>query len=216
MARTSSFSFKGQNVDIFTIAHKLNVSTILEGSVRRAGNTVRITVQLINATSGYHMWSQTYDRNLSDILKVQKDVANSVAQQLKITLAASDVAKVDLGGTHNADAYDAFLRGKQIMSGPNTHAETLRDALGAFDKAIALDPNFARAHAERAWALHGIAVNVHNPDDRAALREQARTAARTRSEFSRPILVKLTRHLHPFEHTHCLTTSVPLPNSNAL
>ena len=177
VARTSSFSFKGQNVDIFTIAHKLNVSTILEGSVRRAGNTVRITVQLINATSGYHMWSQTYDRNLSDILKVQKDVANSVAQQLKITLAASDVAKVDLGGTHNADAYDAFLRGKQIMSGPNTHAETLRDALGAFDKAIALDPNFARAHAERAWALHGIAVNVHNPDDRAALREQARTAA---------------------------------------
>ena len=176
-ARTSSCSFKGQNVDISTIAHKLNVGTILEGSVRRAGNTVRITVQLINATSGFHMWSQTYDRNLSDILKVQKDVATSVAQQLQITLAASEAAKLELGGTRNADAYDAYLRGRQIVSGQNARGDTLRDALAAFDKAIALDPNFAKAHAERAWALHGLAVGVDNPDDRAGLREQARTAA---------------------------------------
>jgi TolB-like protein len=78
-ARTSSFSFKGQNVDVSTIAHKLNVGAILEGSVRRAGKTVRITVQLINAVSGFHMWSQTYDRNFTDILKVQTEVATSVA-----------------------------------------------------------------------------------------------------------------------------------------
>jgi TolB-like protein/tetratricopeptide (TPR) repeat protein len=177
VARTSSFSFKGQNVDVSTIARKLNVGTVLEGSVRRAGNTVRITVQLINGASGFHIWSQTYDRNLSDILKVQKDVANSVAQHLQITLATDDVAKVELGGTYNADAYDAFLRGKQMMRGPNLHGESLRDALAAFDKAIALDAHFARAYAERAWALHDIAVNVHNPHDRTALREQARTAA---------------------------------------
>jgi TolB-like protein/cytochrome c-type biogenesis protein CcmH/NrfG len=176
-ARTSSFAFKGQNVDVSTIAHKLNVGSVLEGSVRRSGNTVRITAQLINAETGFHIWSQTYDRQLTDILKVQTQVATSVAQQLRITLVESDVAKVELGGTHNADAYDAFLRGKQIISGPNAHGATLRDALAAFDKAIALDPSFAKAHAERAWALHGIAVTVHNPDDRAALREQARAAA---------------------------------------
>jgi TolB-like protein/Tfp pilus assembly protein PilF len=177
VARTSSFSFKGQNVDVATIARKLNVGTVMEGSVRRAGNTVRITVQLINATNGFHMWSQTYDRSLSDILRVQKDVANSVAQQLQITLAASDFAKVELGGTQNSDAYDAYLRGKQIMRGPNAHGETTRDALAALDKAIALDPNFAKAYADRAWALQGIYINVHDPEQRAALRDQARTAA---------------------------------------
>jgi TolB-like protein/Tfp pilus assembly protein PilF len=177
VARTSSFSFKGQNVDISTIAHKLNVGTILEGSVRRAGNTVRITVQLINAVTGFRMWSQTYDRNLSDILKVQKDVANSVAQELRITLAAGEIAKVELGGTNNANAYDAYLRGTQIDNGQNANGETRRDALAAFDEAIALDPNFAKAYAERAWVLHEIAATVHNPGDRAGFREQARIAA---------------------------------------
>jgi TolB-like protein/tetratricopeptide (TPR) repeat protein len=176
-ARTSSFAFKGQSVDVSTIAHKLNVGSVLEGSVRRSGNTVRITVQLINAETGFHIWSQTYDRQLTDILKVQTEVATSVAQQLRITLAESDVARVTLGGTHNPDAYDAYLRGKQIASGLNARGVTLRDALAAFDKAIALDPGFAMAHAARAWALHGIAVTVHNPGDRAALRERARTAA---------------------------------------
>ena len=75
-ARTSSFSFKGQTADTATIARKLNVGALLEGSVRRAGRTVRITVQLINATSGFHIWSQTYDRNLSNILTVQRDVGD--------------------------------------------------------------------------------------------------------------------------------------------
>ena len=77
-ARTSSFSFKGQNIDITNIGHKLNVGAILEGSVRRTSNTVRITAQLINVVSGFHMWSQTYDRKLTDVLKVQADVASAV------------------------------------------------------------------------------------------------------------------------------------------
>jgi serine/threonine-protein kinase len=176
-ARTSSFSFKGQNVDVSIIAHKLNVGTILEGSVRRAGNKVRITVQLINAVSGFHIWSQTYDRQISDVLKVQTDLATSIAQQLQVKLVGDETAKLELGGTKNPDAYDAYLRGKQIMRGPNAHGETTHDALAAFDKAIALDPNFAKAYADRAWALHGIAISVHDSQERAALREQALTAA---------------------------------------
>jgi TolB-like protein/tetratricopeptide (TPR) repeat protein len=177
MARTSSFSFKGQNVDIATIARRLNVGAILEGSVRRAGNKVRITVQLINAVNGFHLWSQTYDRDLTNILKVQSDVARAVAMQLEVKLVGDEAEKIELGGTRNAEAYDAYLRGIQATIPQGGGGKTLRDALADFDRAIALDPNFAKAYAERAWTLHGIAVGVHNPEDREGLRAQARAAA---------------------------------------
>src|ERR1019366_4747361 len=113
-ARTSSFSFKGQNVDVSTIAHKLNVGTILEGSVRRAGKTVRITVQLIDAVSGFHIWSETYDRTLNDTLKIQTEVATSVAEKLKIQMSTYGHEQLALGSTNNAEAYDAYLRGVQL------------------------------------------------------------------------------------------------------
>jgi serine/threonine-protein kinase len=176
-ARTSSFSFKGQNVDVSTIARKLNVGAVLEGSVRRAGNTVRITVQLINAVSGFHMWSQTYDRSLTDILRVQADVATSVAQQLKVTLAGDESAELELGGTKNPEAYDAYLRGAQLLSNWDTGAADLRAALAALDQAIALDGNFAQAHAMRASVLTDISVFVAKPAELAEVREQARKAA---------------------------------------
>jgi TolB-like protein/Tfp pilus assembly protein PilF len=154
-ARTSSFSFKGQNVDVSTIAHKLNVGAVLEGSVRRAGNTVRITVQLIDAVSGFHMWSQSYDRNFTDILKVQNEVATSVAQQLEIKLVGNEADKMELGGTKNPEAYDNYLRGTQLMS-RGAGADDQRAVLAAFDRAIALDPNYAAAYAFRAMALLGL------------------------------------------------------------
>ncbi len=160
VARTSSFSFKGQNADVSTIAHKLNVGAILEGSVRRAGNTVRITVQLINAVSGFHIWSQTYDRQLSDILKVQTDVATAVAQQLEVKLAGNETAVLELGSTSNPTAYEAYLRGGELLSSGNTGEAELRAALAAFDQAIALDPNYALAHSRRAIALTDISIFV--------------------------------------------------------
>jgi TolB-like protein/Tfp pilus assembly protein PilF len=178
VARTSSFSFKGQNVDVSTIAHKLNVGAILEGSVRRAGNTVRITVQLINAVSGFHIWSQTYDRQLSDILKVQTDVATAVAQQLEVKLAGNETAVLELGSTSNPAAYEAYLRGGELLSSGNTGEAELRAALAAFDQAIALDPNYALAHSRRAIALTDISIFVDlKPADVAATRAQARQAA---------------------------------------
>jgi TolB-like protein/predicted Zn-dependent protease len=152
MARTSSFSFKGQNVDISTIAHKLNVGAVLEGSVRRAGNTVRITVQLINAVSGFHIWSRTYDRNLTDILKVQTEVASSVAQELKLRLSEDSSLQLELGGTSNSEAYDAYLHGVQLRSQAATEQSgaLARLSLAEFDRAASLDSQYAQAYAKRA------------------------------------------------------------------
>jgi TolB-like protein/tetratricopeptide (TPR) repeat protein len=178
VARTSSFSFKGQNVDVSTIAHKLNVGAVLEGSVRRAGNTVRITVQLINGVTGFHIWSQTYDRQLSDILQVQTEVATAVAQQLEVRLAGNETAVLELGSTSNPGAYEAYLRGSELLSNPDTAEADMRAALAAFDQAIALDPNYAQAHAKRAVALADISIFVDlKPEEMARVREQARQAA---------------------------------------
>jgi TolB-like protein len=97
-ARTSSFSFK-EHPDIATVAHKLNVGAVLEGSVRRSGHTIRISAQLINAVRGFHLWSKTYDRDLGDVLKLQTEIATAVASALKVTVLGDVAAKVELGGT---------------------------------------------------------------------------------------------------------------------
>src|SRR6202042_2887689 len=94
-ARTSAFSFKGTSTDIGTIARKLNVGAVLEGSVRRSEHTIRITAQLINAITGYHLWSKTYDRDLGDVLKLKTEIATAVAGALKVTLLGDVAAKVE-------------------------------------------------------------------------------------------------------------------------
>jgi len=175
VARTSSFSFKGQNVDVATIAHKLNVGAVLEGSVRRAGNTVRITAQLINTVTGFHLWSETYDRPFNDIFKVQTEVATAVAQQLEIKLAGNST-KFAVGGTRNPDAFDAYLRAQRLYEeGPGGTAGW-RAVLAMLDEAIALDPNYADAYTRRAEALLGLA-HISNADEAKALHEQAAVAA---------------------------------------
>ncbi|HXN45181.1 MAG TPA: TIR domain-containing protein, partial [Bryobacteraceae bacterium] len=173
-ARTSSFSFKGQNVDVATIAHKLNVGAVLEGSVRRSGNTVRITAQLINTVTGFHLWSETYDRPFTDIFKVQTEVATAVAQQLEIKLAGSESARFEVGGTKNPDAYDAYLRARRLY-GVRT-AEGLRAPLAEIDQAIALDPDYAAAYALRAEVLTYLSYEP-NIEGVKALREQAIASA---------------------------------------
>src|SRR5262245_30373226 len=114
-ARTSSFSFQGEHPDIATVAHKLNVGAVLEGSVRRAANTVRITAQLVNGITGFHLWSQVYDRDLGDVLKLQTEIATAVASALKVTLLGNEATKIELGGTHNPGAFDAYLRGSKAF-----------------------------------------------------------------------------------------------------
>jgi TolB-like protein/Flp pilus assembly protein TadD len=147
-ARTSAFSFKGKDTDIATIARKLNVAAVLEGSMRRSGNTLRITVQLINAVTGFHLWSHTYDRDLGDVLKLESDIAGAVASALKVSLLGDEVAKIELGGTRNSAAFDAYLRGRKAQLGGHTDKD-FQTAIAAYTEAIGLDPNYALAYANR-------------------------------------------------------------------
>ncbi len=135
-ARTSSFSFKGKDIQIAEIGRRLNVATVLEGSVRKAGKRVRITVQLINVADGYHIWSEAYDRQLEDIFAVQDDIARSVMSSLKATLADTRSAPQHTG---NAEAYNLVLRGRYFWSrwGPGD----LQKARDSFKEALALDPD---------------------------------------------------------------------------
>ena len=150
--RTSSFYFKGKDVDLSTVAHKLNVGAVLEGSVRRSANTVRITAQLVNGTTGFHLWSQTYDRDLGDVLKLQTEIATAVANALRVTLLPNLAAKIELGGTHVPAAFDAYLRAfKADMSHFNMNDE-LR-AVADYTEAIRLDPNYALAFVGRSIVL---------------------------------------------------------------
>jgi TolB-like protein/Flp pilus assembly protein TadD len=160
-ARTSSFYFKGEHADLATIAHKLNVASVLEGSVRRSGHTIRITAQLNNAVTGYHLWSQTYDRDLGDVLKLQTDIANAVANALKVTLLGDVAAKIELGGTHIPGAFDAYLRasnayrhfGPANLAAGGLNKEGVQPAITAYTEAIRADPDYALAYAGRSLAF---------------------------------------------------------------
>jgi TolB-like protein/Flp pilus assembly protein TadD len=174
-ARTSAFSFKGKDTDIGTIARKLNVGAVLEGSVRRSAHRVRVTAQLINAVTGFHLWSETYDRDLGDVLKLQTEIASAVASALKVTLLRDVATEMKVGGTRNPAAYDAYLRSAsaywQVVSASDN--ESVR---AGYQEAVRLDPNFALAYAEWSIALdaygslfaHGTAVGDFYRQARAA------------------------------------------------
>jgi TolB-like protein len=150
--RTSAFSFKGKDTDLGTVAHQLNVGAILEGSVRRSGNTIRISTELVNAVTGFQLWSKSYDRDLGDVLKLQTEIATAVASALKVTLLGDVAAKIGAGGTHDPAAFDAYLRGSKEF-GWEQHGEDIQAAISDFTEAIHRDPNFALAFSRRSLAL---------------------------------------------------------------
>ncbi|HET7756835.1 MAG TPA: TIR domain-containing protein [Steroidobacteraceae bacterium] len=150
-ARTSAFAFKGKDTDIGTIARKLNVGAILEGSVRRSGHTVRVTVQLNNAVTGFHLWSETYDRNLGDVLQLETEIANAVVNALKVTLLGDVAAKVELGGTRDPAAFDAYLRASKAFLSRGESKDIPR-AIDAYSEAIRLDGQYALAYTYRSLA----------------------------------------------------------------
>ena len=174
-ARTSSFSFKGTAVDVPTVGRRLNVGAVLEGSVRRSGARVRVTAQLINAVTGFHIWSQNFDREFKDVIALQSEIAVAVASALEVRLMPGKVRTP--GGTLNPKALDAYLRGR---AGERIQDEkNLRMALVALDEAVALDPQFANAHALRGDVLAQLAnAYVKDPAEDRRLQADALQAVK--------------------------------------
>jgi adenylate cyclase len=144
-SRTSSFAFKGKNEDIGEVGRKLKVHTVLEGSVRKAGNRLRVTAQLINVPDGYHLWSERYDRQLEDVFEIQDQIAENIVRALRVVLGEDEKRAIEKTPTENVQAYEYYLRGRQSQH--LLRRTTLQYARRMFDRAIEIDPNFARAHA---------------------------------------------------------------------
>jgi TolB-like protein/Flp pilus assembly protein TadD len=150
-ARTSSFAFKGGNKEVPEIARELKVRMVLEGSVRKQGERVRITAQLIDASNGYHVWSQTYDRDLKDIFAIQDEIAKAIADELKVKIDGVTASVVPSKGTRNVQAHDAYLRGLALWQ--TRGEENLWQALKKFEQSADADPQFAEAYAGQALVL---------------------------------------------------------------
>ena len=150
IARHSSFTYRGKEVKLEQVGRELGVRFVLEGSVRKAGDRVRITAQLIDATTENHLWAERYDRNLEDIFAVQDEVAQKVVSALAVTLKAGEEERLGKKHTPNLEAYDHFLRGRALVMIPT--AGNLLSARSLFEQAIELDPEFAGGYAGSSWA----------------------------------------------------------------
>jgi serine/threonine-protein kinase len=176
-ARTSAFFFKGKAQDIQEVGQKLKVNTVLEGSVRRAGNELRITAQLINIADGYHLWSETYDRELRDIFALQDEISLEIINKLKIELLGGIAERVVKRYTNNTEAYDSYMRGMWLWDNKLTE-EDWRKAILYFERAIEMDPNFSLAYVGLAGvhldlsSWHFVSSNEAVPKAKKAL-EQA-------------------------------------------
>jgi serine/threonine-protein kinase len=155
--RTSSFAFKGQNQDLREIARQLDVANLLEGSVRKAGNRVRITAQLVKASDGYHLWSDTFDRELDDIFQIQEEIAEMVADALQSTLLGTAHGPLVQAATDKPEAWEAYLRGRYLFRLAPDDEETRRRAEAEFIHALNIDPHFTLAR----WGLFGILDSRH-------------------------------------------------------
>jgi adenylate cyclase len=151
ISRSSAFSFKGKDVTIPTVAKQLNVAHVLEGSVRKVGNRVRIMAQLIEARSDTHLWSETYDRELDDIFAVQDEISAAIIGALKERLELEIEAAPRVIAAASTEAHDAYLRGRYLLV--QRTQVTIEGAVREFEKAIEIDPDYARAHAELANAI---------------------------------------------------------------
>jgi len=194
-ARTSSFYFKGKSTQIPQIARELGVAYVLEGSVRKSGNHLRVTAQLIRADNGYHLWSETYDRQLDDVFKMQDEIAEAVVKALKVSLLEREAPSAKL--TTSSEAYELYLQARSLLNRDNPD-DTLK-AYADLQQAVSLDPKFALAWATLAEVLsqdnvpwnrvfgHGGATSpseANGLSDWSSIWAQARAAAHTAAEHA--------------------------------
>lgn len=143
-SRTSSFAFKGKNEDIGEIGRKLKVSTVLEGGVRKMGNKLRITAELVNVADGYHLWSERYDREIEDVFEIQDDISQAIVKALRVILSEGEKKAIENKPRSNIQAYDYYLRGRQFIH--QLRRRSLEYARQMFNRAIELDPDYALAY----------------------------------------------------------------------
>lgn len=198
-ARTSSFYFKGKATTIRDVARELGVEHVLEGSIRRAGDRLRVTAQLIRANSGYHLWSETYDREFGDVFAVQDEIAGAVAQALQIRMKGGETSQ-RRGGTQNIEAYELYLRAYNASS---TGMAVTGDALSSYEKittyaqrAIDLDPNYGLAWSTLAWGYiaKGVDGLMNATDAFSRARELAHRALEVSPELADAHLVLQQLH----------------------
>ena len=213
--RTSSFAFKGQNLDLREIGERLNVANVLEGSVRKAANRVRITAQLVKTDDGYHLWSETFDRELDDIFAIQQEIAEKVAGALSVTLLGE--AQEAPGVTHNPEAYVAYLRGIHVFRRSPDDLESLTTAREYFEQAMALDPDYIapiygvyqywdrmnrNGHGDLAVSQAGmetVAEQLHQlaPESTEALLAEARVSLRNNERSESIVLYRMALEHDP-------------------
>ena len=172
-ARTSAFSFKGQNIDIPTIGKRLKVDIILEGSVRKEGNKLRITAQLIKVTDGFHLWSETYDRLMKDVFAIQDEISLSIVERLKVSLLKGENSKLKVRPTISLEAYNLYLKGRYYWN--KRTKEAFQKGLEYFQLAIEKDPTYALAYAGIADCYNLLQVYAYLPPKEAF--PKARAAA---------------------------------------
>jgi TolB-like protein/DNA-binding winged helix-turn-helix (wHTH) protein len=156
IGRTSSFAFKGKNEDLRVIGQTLDVMTVLEGSVRKSGDRVRITAQLVDVSDGAHIWSENYDRTMTDIFKIQEEIASAIGAALQVELGLKVAQSLDRRRTNNTEAYQWYLRGQQLIQKFNS--TNVRLAAEAFQKAIELDPNYVPPYVGYAVTQTGLTL----------------------------------------------------------
>ena len=147
IARNSAFVYKDKAVNVPQVCRDLGVRFALEGSIRKSGNRVRVTAQLIDGSTGGHLWAERYDRDLTDIFDVQDDVTQHIVSALKVTLSEAEKARIAGGGTKNVEAHDLFLKGRELMLGLKKNREIFDQWMACFRRAIELDPDYSGAYA---------------------------------------------------------------------
>jgi adenylate cyclase len=176
IARNSSFVYKGQHVDIAAVASALHVRFVLEGSIRRSGNRVRVTAQLIDARTGGHLWAERFDRDLTDIFMVQDEVTRDIVGALKIKLGPGGLPPSADSGTSNIEAQDAYFRARAVMGGAIVSRDIFLRGVELYRRALELDPEFARPYAWMSVAYVNDYVNGWTGRGRASLEEARRLA----------------------------------------
>jgi TolB-like protein len=162
-SRTSSFAFKGKVQDVLQIAHELRVDSVVEGSVRKAGNRVRVTAQLISAADGYHLWSETYDREIQDVFRVQDEISRSIVEALRLELGTKEKDGLIDHETQDVEAYTLYLKGRFFF---NTYQKAdMQRSLDIYRRALELDPEYGRAYAGIADTLMQLADDWMPPEE---------------------------------------------------